>query len=102
MVTPLLLPFACFTQSWTSELVPRSCLFSIITFVTKGDFDFNQTFWDAGSAARAPIQIQNGRPFWHILAHSSPFRHFRDMEVPQNTCDSRTFTATDKSLYNIK
>ena len=49
-----------------------------------------------------PFRFKTDAPFWHILAHSSPSRHFRDMEVPQNTCGSRTFTADDKSLYNIK
>ena len=63
---------------------------------------FTEHFEDAAGAARAPIQTRNGRPFWHILAHSTQFRHVRDIEVPQNTCGSRTFTATDKSLYNIK
>ena len=37
------MPFACFPQSWTSELVPPSCLFNIIAFVTKGDFELNRT-----------------------------------------------------------
>ena len=70
VVTPLLLPFACFTQSWTSELVPRSCLFSIITFVPKGDFELNQTFWGCWKCRTSAHSDSKRTP---IQAHSCPF-----------------------------